>query len=453
LFTISRNREITPELAVKYINIHHSETVPRLEKLKAYYDGRHGICSRTKKQGLANNRVVVNHASYIANISSGYLAGDPVSYKSSQNIEPLTDMLKRADAPTQDSDLALDLAIFGRAFELTYMTNDDVPEPRLAKIDPRSAFVVYDDTVLHEPVFGMTYCPSFDDNGKLTGYACTLYTDTHKTDFRLSANFMICTDRICPPQEHQFGAVPLNEIYNNPDCQGDFEQVISLIDAYDLLMSDRVNDKEQFVNALLMLKGVTLGDEDEERSETYENIKRFGMLELPAEGEAAYLTRQFDENSVEILRNALKKDIHTISNVPDMSDDNFGGNVSGVAMAYKLLGFELMTKTKERFFKEGLRYRLKCFNSILSIRGGRVDINGIDITMTRSLPVNNTELADMVSSLSGMVSSETLLSQLPFVDDPSKELERLKAEKQESIEYQQSVFSIKSDGDTNEDAE
>lgn len=427
--------------------------VPRLEKLKSYYDGRHEICTRTKKQGLANNKVVVNHASYIANISSGYLAGNPVSYKSSQNIEPLTDMLKRADAPTQDSDLALDLSIFGRAFELTYMTNDDVPEPRLAKIDPRSAFVVYDDTVLHEPVFGVIYCPAFDDNGKLTGYICTLYTDTHKTDFRLSANFMICTDRINFPQEHPFGAVPLNEIYNNPDCQGDFEQVISLIDAYDLLMSDRVNDKEQFVNALLMLKGATLGDEDEERSDNYENIKRFGMLELPAEGEAAYLTRQFDESSVEILRNALKKDIHTISNVPDMSDDNFGGNVSGVAMAYKLLGFELMTKTKERFFKEGLRYRLKCFNSILLIRGGSVDINGIDITMTRSLPANNAELAGMVSDLSGMVSSETLLSQLPFVDDPSKELERLKSEKQESIEYQQSVFSIKSDGDTNEDAE
>ena len=447
MFTISSDKEVDVHLAVKFIT-KHKEMTRRLERLRRYYDGHHEVCQRKKQNGLANNKVVINHASYIANISSGYLAGNPVSYKSDKDITALSDLLKRADAPTEDSDLALDLAIYGRAFELVYMTNNDVPEPRLAKIDPRNAFVVYDDTVIHDPVFGVTYYPSFNENGNIENYLCCLYTNSYEIPFKLSAAFGF--ESIGEFKEHHFGTVPLNEIYNNQNCQGDFEQVISFIDAYNLLMSDRVNDKEQFVNALLLIKGSVLGDDNAEKTETYKAIKENGVLELPEGAEAAYLTRQFDESSVEILRNALKKDIHTISNVPDMSDDNFGGNVSGVAMAYKLLGFELMTKTKERFFKEGLRYRLKCLNNILGLRGGKLEISDIEIVMTRTLPSNNTELANMVSTLSGMVSQETLISQLPFVENAKEEISKLKSEKEDNTEYQQSIFGLRSDGASDE---
>lgn len=136
-----------------------------------------------------------------------------------------------------------------------------------------------------------------------------------------------------------------------------------------------------------------------------------------------------------------------------MSDDNFGGNVSGVAMAYKLLGFELMTKTKERFFKEGLRYRLKLIANVLSAHNTVIDTDGIDIVMSRTLPQNTAELADTVAALSGLVSQETLLSQLPFVEDPAEEIKKLRKENQKALEYQQSVFSLRSDGAEDENEE
>ncbi|MEF2797940.1 MAG: phage portal protein [Ruminococcus sp.] len=196
-----------------------------------------------------------------------------------------------------------------------------------------------------------------------------------------------------------------------------------------------------------------MGDNSTEKTETYKAVKDNGILELPNDAKAEYLTRQFDEASVEILRNAIKKDIHTISNVPDMSDDNFGGNVSGVAMAYKLLGFELMTKTKERFFKEGLRYRLKLIANVLSAHNTVIDTDGIEIVMSRTLPQNTAELADTVAALSGLVSQETLLSQLPFVEDPAEEIKKLRKENQKALEYQQSVFSLRSDGAEDENEE
>lgn len=115
-------------------------------------------------------------------------------------------------------------------------------------------------------------------------------------------------------------------------------------------------------------------------------------------------------------------------------------------MAYKLLGFELMTKTKERFFKEGLRYRLKLIANVLSAHNTVIDTDGIEIVMSRTLPQNTAELADTVAALSGLVSQETLLSQLPFVEDPAEEIKKLRKENQKALEYQQSVFSLRSDG-------
>ena len=447
LFTILRDKEINVQIASKYIK-KHTSMIDRFDKLDAYYRGNHEICKRKRRDDLPNNKVVINHAKYISDIASGYLAGTPVSYKSSDDIKSLTDLLKIADSSTQDSDLALDGSIFGRSFELIYMSDDEKPVPKLAKIDPRCAFVVYDDTVAHEPVFGMVYYSVFDDDDKFIGYSCTLYTADFEQHFVVAENYDVeSQDEL---KENIFGMVQLNEIWNNPTCQGDFEPVISLIDAYNTLASNRLNDKDQFIDALLVLYGAVLGDNSEEKIKNYKSIKETGTIEFPAEAKAEYLTRQFDEASVEILRKSFKKDIHAMSFVPDMSDENFCGNSSGVAMSYKILAFELMTKTKERFFKEGLKYRLKLFYRILELRGqAKFDLNNVEIIMSRSLPSNVLETANIVATLQGICSKETLISQLPFVDNPTDEIDKLKEEQKKSIEYQQSLFAVH-DGDGND---
>lgn len=445
MFTVSPETLPTPELAAVFVKKHNNSEVPRLKKLKDYYKGEHDILKRKKDVGLSNNKIVVNHASYIADISSGYLTGIPTGYKSEEDIETLTEALRKADASVQDADLASDLAIAGRAFELIYMDNGEPARPKLAKADFLGAFVVYDNTVQHGEMFGVTYSPDYDIDDRLRGYDCVLYTDRYRQSFRLDTSFGFMGAE--KPQEHFFGLVPLCEYWNNAYCSGDFEGVLPLIDAYNLLASDRVNDKEQFVNSLLVITGQVFGDDDKEKSETYQAVVRKKFLELAEGSKAEFLTRQFSEGEVEILRKAIKEDIHTISKVPDISDSNFAGNVSGVAMAYKLLAFEMLARTKERFFKEGLRYRLKCLANVLAIQGVRIDADNITITMKRSLPVNNAELAEMIATLEGRVSEETLISLLSFVEDAGKEREKVLAEQKEKSQAQDDLFGLHSDGD------
>jgi SPP1 family phage portal protein len=366
--------------------------------------------------------------------------GAPVVYsgKDNKDITSLTDALEKADASTQDADLALDVSVFGRGFELVYMSSGEKSEPKLARVSPLNAFVVYDDTVEQKPVFGVYYFPVFDEKGQQTGYAGQYSTAQYITNIKLDTLYKLTGSEA--PEAHYFGDVPLIEYYNNSGRKGDFEPVISLIDAYNTLQSDRINDKEQFVDAILLIKGQVLGDSSEEEKEAYESIRKNKVMMLDMDGDASFLTRQFDESSLDVLRQAVVSDIHKISCVPDLTDESFSGNSSGVAIKYKLLGLEQLTKTKERYFVEGLKIRLQLISNILGIKGSaKVDVSDIEITFNRSLPANALEEAQIASTLSGIVPQRTLLSNLSMVKDPDAALEELEEEKAQAVERQQVI--------------
>ena len=70
----------------------------------------------------------------------------------------------------------------------------------------------------------------------------------------------------------------------------------------------------------------------------------------------------------------------------------------------------------------------------LNLAGGA----DIDIIFTRNLPVNVLEIAQIINQLRGIVSDETLLAQIPFVNDVAAEYEKVKAQKEENI----SIYSF-----------
>ena len=255
------------------------------------------------------------------------------------------------------------------------------------------------------------------------------------------------------PIPHYFGNVPIIEYRNNKLGIGDFEQQISLIDAYNKLTSDRVNDKEQFVEALLVIYGTLMGDDNEEVSEVMKILKENGLLELPADARAEYISRTFDENGMEILRKAIKEDIYTFSHVPNLTDENFVGNSSGVAMEYKLLGLQMITGEKEKYYKKALKRRIELFCNYLNLKAIAVNPNNVKITFTRQLPKNLNELAQMIANLSGKVSTETLIEQLPFVEDASSEIEKVKQENEENVKLQQEMFKSQNDNPFNQNEE
>ena len=409
----------------------------RLSNLYDYYIGNSAIVDRERTAGLPNNTLMHGFAQYIATMTSGYLIGDPVQYLG-DNLDDLQDAYDRADVQSVDAELALSQAIYGRGVELVYA--DSRARPRTTSVNPQNAFVVYADDAEGLPIFGVYRLSGVDSSGSTSYKSIYVYTPSEIIEYSVEDGYANAeVGRVV----HNFDYVPLVEYWNNSYQTGDFEGVVSLIDAYDVLQSDRVNDKEQFADALLVLTGVVGMDvpTGETRSAA-QRLKEEGTLSLPdPQARAEYLIKQLNEADTDILRVSIKQDIHKFSHVPDLSDENFAGNSSGVAMKYKLLGLEQLTKIKERWFREGLRWRLRLFTGFLSLKGSlSIDPDAVQMQFRRSLPVNDLEIAQMVQMLSGMVPAKTLLSQVPFIENVNEAFDELKEEKQESIAAQAAAF-------------
>ena len=436
MFLLNTTEELTTERICEYIKMHRNNLSARYQRLEDYYKGKHDILHRQPKhRDDPCNNVVCNYAKYISDIGSGFLIGEPISYQSEDDdLSDLLEWFKSAEVDVQDNDNAEDQSIYGVAYELVYMSSNDSPIPKTASIHPSQAFVIYNSTVELKPIAGVYYHETRDTvTQQVNGYDAEISTDTQYMRFHLTADYAL--DGEVTTEGNPFGMVTLIEIYNNRFLQGDFEQLISLIDGYNKQQSNRIDDKENFVNSLMVLKGQTLGYNQDEKSETYRDIKENGVMELTPESDVSFLTRQADQQGDQLLSESLAKDIHKFSYIPDLTDEHFAANVSGVAMQFKLWGLLQLMKKKERYIKEGLRYRIKLFSAILAIKGKKpVDVENVTITITRNLPKNLVELAQVISNLSGICSNETLVAQLPFVEDPEKEVQKATEEKQAAMD-------------------
>lgn len=407
---------MTDVIIAKLISRHSLEQ-ERFAKLYDYYIGKHAICERKRSSdNIANNRIVCNHAKYIVDIAKSYLVGNPVSYTCSDgyDIEAVKNSFAVQDMPSIDAELEKVMSIYGKAYEMVYANEES--EPMSVCLPPTNTFIVYGSGVGEIPLYGLHYYKKRDIDGSVTGVCCIIcddkmiYTYENESDSFLH---MKLTDK----QRHYFGALPIVEYRNNEEMQGDFEQLIPLIDAYNVLESDRVNDKEQFVDAFLFLTGIDLD------SEQAKKLREERILMGYEGATAQYLAKVMSESDVEVLKDSLKTDIHRFSMIPDLSDQTFGTNLSGVAIKYKLMGFEQHVRNKERYFTKSLKKRFELYINFLSLKGAMeyVPIHRIEVAFTRNLPVNELEVSQMVQNLSGIATSETLLSQLSFVGDPKEE--------------------------------
>lgn len=422
---IVRNRELLQagRPSIKMLSSvlsEHQQNLGRLERLRSYYTSDTDILKRKREDGLPNNRIAHPIARYITTVATGYLIGEPVSYSSQANAEAMNSIaeaFRRANIESVDLEIARNASIYGRGVEYVHLPEADGQIeliPASTALDPRNAFVVYDSSYEMQPLFGVYYISSTDEAGLTNGYR--IWVATAREVIRYEAA-TIDTGKYSEidAKEHFFGGVPIVEYWNDENERGDFEWAIPMIDAYDKLQSDRVNDKERFVDALLVLTGCTM-DVDERGRSPIQQLRQDKMLSLPDEkADARYLSAQMDEAGAELLRAALLEDIHKLSMVPDLSDKEFASNTSGVAMRYKLWGLEQLINVKQQWFVEGLRQRLKRYICFLSTRGAPgLDVTDIQITFTRALPANQLEQAQIAqtAAAAGAASTEMLVKTL-----------------------------------------
>lgn len=435
MIVLDSDTVLTQQNVSKILQHFASNELPKLHKLENYYLGKHDILNRYfDDASKPNNKMVINYPCLIADSYSSYLVGNPVSYS---NNDRVTEILQYNDVADIDLETVTDANIFGYGINQMYLDEDS--KIRFCRIKPTECILIYDNSLNENLMYAIRFYNTtsiVDLDGTSTEYFIELY-DKEKVMY-FKSNNMFSSLVYQGEQAHYFKDVPFVEFKNNDYRQSSFEQVIPLVDCLEKVNSDAVNTWEQFADCYMILKNITAEAED------VQQMKIDKVLVLPADADASYLTKEVNVDQINNLKNDIVENIHKVSCVPNMSDENFANNASGVAIRYKLLSFENATAKKERKLKKGLQRRIELIYNILAITDNLDSYMDVKITFTRNLPANVLEQAQIVNTLRGIVSSETLLALLPFVDNVKEEEKALQKEKDENMQ----LYSFSNTGNT-----
>ena len=433
IFRVQTAEDITQDVLISFVERFQAEQKPRLEQLMDYYMNNTSINEREPRDSTrADNRLSHNFARYISTLIQGYILGKPITYNHENEpmLEQINDFNDLNDEQSHNALMELNLSIYGRAFEFVYL--DAETNERIAALDPRETFLIYDTTVEQNPIAGVRVYSI-----QLTEDKIKTYVELYTTDkaIRYETEKEVTDIAQTDESPHYFDGVPVIEYWNNDQRVGDFENSMDQIDAYDKSQSDTANEQEDFADAYLVLQGQPNTEKDD--VDAMKDARVIILDEATTEGtkpSAYYLVKQYDVAGVEAYKNRLVDDIHKLSFTPDLSDDSFSGTTSGEAMKYKLFLLDQLRMTKERLFKKGIMQRLRLLSNVWGIKNKENGIESVEIVFTPNLPANVKELVDVAKSLEGIVSKETQLQGLPMVEDVQTELNKLDEQEQKDVE-------------------
>ena len=378
--------------------------------------------------GKPCNRVMTNYCYNIVQNYKGYLTGIDIAYTSDQELDMVFDVLNYNDCHTVDSQLLQDALIYGVAYEISYI--DEEGKQRFKTLNPMTCFPIYDNTLNQDLKYAVRLY--MDDLIEKDSYIVEIYSDKWIRTYKSTMGFK--SFNLIKEEPHYFGMVPITVFQLNENRKSIFDQVITLQDAYNELLSAEVDDFQSFADAYLVLKGM-MGTDPEDLAD----MKRNRALLLDSDADASYLTKNISDTQIQNMLSNINDAIHKIANSPDFNDEKLLAQ-SGIAMRYKLVGFENASSAIEAEMRKALQRRIELICAIANLKGSESVWRDIKITFTRNLPTNLTETAQVVNSLRGLVSDQTLLSLLPFITDTQAEMDRLAEEKQANYSLYSNSF-------------
>lgn len=423
MFQISKDSPLTTDFLGKCLAQFQTRDLPRLNRLRKYYDGNQKILSKKPTDtGKPCNKIVVNYCKQAVDNYLGYLTGKPITYEN-DDFKDVIDVLNYNDIRTEDCEILRQALIYGRSFEITYIDEDG--QQRVKALDTRECIPVYD-TTLNQELLYVVRCYREDLLDKSNeNYIVEVYSANKMMRYKSSfgfASFSLIEEAPC-----YYDMCPVTVLSLNEDETSIFEQVISLQDAYNELLSSEVDDFDSFADAYMIIKGAIADDEQ------LKKMKEHRVLMLDADCDASYLTKNISDTQIKDMLENIDDKIHQIANVPNFYDEKFFSS-SGIALRYKLVGFENTAAAIEANMRKAIQRRIELISGVLNIVSGEQTWRDVKITFNRNLPFDLAETVQVVNQLRGLVSQRTLLTLLPFVEDIDEELKAVEEEKKKQME-------------------
>ena len=296
--------------------------------LEKYVRGIQPIIDRHKVYNTAiNNKLCVNMANQIVTFKTAEFAGKPIAFVSRgtkksvpKKIEKLNSMMLSEGKPSKDMKLAYWMFTCGVGYRLVLNDKavavskgellDEAPF-EIYVLDPRNSFVIRRNDVTQRILAGVTYVFISDYEVEFT-----VYTDNDV--YTIKGNSQTA-DKIIAHTVHKTGIVPILEYPCNSVYMSPLEVVHDLLNSMSLLVSNRVEGIEQFIQALMVFEGVDVSQE------TLDEARDSGVIKLPPtldgrSGHLYYLNEQLDQGQTQTLVDDIKQTILEIVGMPSQGN-------------------------------------------------------------------------------------------------------------------------------------
>lgn len=437
---------LTSDEIYKIVEDYKRDVVPEIELKNAYAKGNNPtILQRQVPSSAPDNKVPVPYGRRIISIITSYMFLPGLVTYGSENqtyLEALNEIFDYNKESLETYRIGWQTSVHGVGYEM-FSNEGMVEEPTLIDNQPGylNTMARFDKVPISEtiPIYDFDIVPNlqafirfYTIESEDTEYIHVYYPDV-KVDYqrkRTGKNLI----RVGKEQEHGYDRPPLVVYENNEDLMGDFASVVPLIDAYDVLISDSMNEFDRFAYAYLIAKGFTIADKDVDK------LKHKRILSLMSPDDSVeFLTKPMEVEFIKFISEQFRAEIHRGTGLPNLDDYKWGGGASGETIDKFIYLMELFTGIKEAYFKQGLKQRIELLTAYAGLDG---EADEIDIVMSRNDPDKSMLQADLFTKYAGHVSEKTLLENFAdFVKDAEEEMEQLKAEKDAAFEVNLDRFA------------
>lgn len=443
MYKFNKEQVLAPDFLTKLIRKFKSREQKKYHKAQRYYKSENDIHKRKTSDLKNNNKIAHGFARYMTNMATSYFIGKPIRYVTpdKEHQEALEKILKANYIDAVNFEVSKEASKKGIGFLILYI--NDQSQLRIKKFDADEIIPVFSDVLDEYLECAIRLAEDWDIDGKLVHQHAYVYDDTYIYHYQRSDTTSDYKEVIEDRQEHMLDDVPVICILNNGEGMGDYEPCYDLIDAYDRAQSNSANDDDYFSDAYLAIVGAGGGLEDalcsdgEEEASDKEakNLRENKLLFLDENGQAYFIQKNTNDTAAENYKNRLFRDLFFLSQIPSLTDENFSGNLTGVAIRYKLTGLEELAIMKENGFRPAQHKMLKMITAYINmIQDKHYDPNSIEQKYERNFVDNDTEAIDNAAKLENIVSKETQISTLPqkIVSNALEELERMRREQMEN---------------------
>jgi SPP1 family phage portal protein len=241
-------------------------------------------------------------------------------------------------------------------------------------------------------------------------------------------------------QPYSWGRVPFIPLANNPHLTTDLAKIKTLIDAYDRVKSGWVNDLDDLQELIMVLRGYT-GIQSSSTSGYSElgmflkTLKNHKVISVDSDGGVDTLKSDIPIEARDKFLQITRKEIFYFGQGVDVDNERFGNSPSGVSLKFLYSSLDLKANRMINRLNTALSDMAWFVTRFINMRDNKTyDYRDVLFTFNKSAIFNEKEKIDELVASEGMLSKQTILENHPLVDDAQEELQRLEAEKLDSIE-------------------